>query len=486
MKEKVIKGTFIVTSLTLVVKILSVIYKMPYQNITGDIGFYIYQQVYPLFAILVSISTYALPLVMSELLILHDHRINYKILLKRFMGIGLLVALVILVCREPLAFLLNDHKLTPLMGVLALVCLLTPVTGIYRGLFNSNPNSIMYVGVSLLIEQVTRVMLTVVILFLFYNQGISNLYQVANLSYLGLVVGMLLSIGYLMIVQKIKKLPIPTGNTIISMKTLILRVFTLIVSASILVLFQLIDSFTITRQLSQFIPFAQAIEKKGIYDRGLPLIQVALFFVAPLIAVYLPHIKGINLKKEYGILFEFIFLLALPATVGLMMVINQVNDLLFKGGTLPMVLEMSLISIIIYALIMALTAFNTKMNQYVTPVLLVGVVFKFVFNYLLINPYFGIMGASLSTLLALSLILISLLVLQRKFIHIDFLNLFKIIFATWIMAGYLYISRGVPILNTLFIRILVGMIVYSLVVFCLNVLHIREYLINYYSNRKHD
>ena len=45
--------TALLTVAALLVKILSAIYRVPFQNLVGDEGFYIYQQVYPFIAVFV-------------------------------------------------------------------------------------------------------------------------------------------------------------------------------------------------------------------------------------------------------------------------------------------------------------------------------------------------------------------------------------------------------------------------------------------------
>ncbi len=43
----VMKGALLLTLAGLAGKVLSAGYRIPLQNLTGDVGFYIYQQVYP-------------------------------------------------------------------------------------------------------------------------------------------------------------------------------------------------------------------------------------------------------------------------------------------------------------------------------------------------------------------------------------------------------------------------------------------------------
>ena len=56
MKSGWMKGTMILTITAFFVKLLSLLYKVPYQNISGDEGLYVFQQVYPLIGILYDIK----------------------------------------------------------------------------------------------------------------------------------------------------------------------------------------------------------------------------------------------------------------------------------------------------------------------------------------------------------------------------------------------------------------------------------------------
>src|SRR3954462_12755550 len=57
------RGTFILTIAALITKILSAFYRIPFQNIVGDVGFYIYQQIYPFYGIAIVLGTTGFPVV---------------------------------------------------------------------------------------------------------------------------------------------------------------------------------------------------------------------------------------------------------------------------------------------------------------------------------------------------------------------------------------------------------------------------------------
>ena len=62
------KGAALLTIAALIVKILSAVYRVPFQNLVGDEGFYIYQQVYPFIAIFAVWTSGGFAVAISKLL----------------------------------------------------------------------------------------------------------------------------------------------------------------------------------------------------------------------------------------------------------------------------------------------------------------------------------------------------------------------------------------------------------------------------------
>ncbi len=61
------RGAIILTIASFVTKVLSAFYRIPYQNIAGDIGFYIYQQIYPFYGFCLILATYGFPVIISKM-----------------------------------------------------------------------------------------------------------------------------------------------------------------------------------------------------------------------------------------------------------------------------------------------------------------------------------------------------------------------------------------------------------------------------------
>ena len=63
------KGLAFLTIAALFVKVLSMFYRIPFQNLVGDQGFFIYQQVYPFIAIFMTWTASGLAIAISKLLV---------------------------------------------------------------------------------------------------------------------------------------------------------------------------------------------------------------------------------------------------------------------------------------------------------------------------------------------------------------------------------------------------------------------------------
>lgn len=49
--KTVMQGALLLSVASLIAKILSAVYRVPFQNMVGNTGFYVYQQIYPIYGI---------------------------------------------------------------------------------------------------------------------------------------------------------------------------------------------------------------------------------------------------------------------------------------------------------------------------------------------------------------------------------------------------------------------------------------------------
>lgn len=467
MKTKLVKGAIFVTIATFFVKVLSIIYKVPYQNITGDKGFYIYQQLYPIYAIVISVATFALPLSISDLIVKTKQR--KKILSSIFfisIILSLILSILVLVFKNKLGVLFNDTKLSTLFLPLIPLFLLIPLASIIRGNLYSEVKNIKHVGISIIIEQIVRISFILFVLFKYLNGEIIDLYEVAKYSLLAYSIGLLVSILYIFIMFDYRNIKLKYAN--INYGLLILkRGFFLLISSSILLLLNLIDSLTIIKILSKEMNIEKAMIIKGVYDRILPLIQASLFFVTPILSSIIPHVDIENSKKQLGRIIELILYLALPITLGLIIVLDSVNKLLFMDNQYTYVLQVSSLSIIFYAVLLAYTAI-IKDNKKILITIIIGIVIKYIGNIVLIT-YFGIVGASISSVVSILTMNLIIIIMNRNVINFRVILIMKILLSAIIMSLLILLLQYFGYLQSLYIKIIVGIITYFLTSYILNI-----------------
>lgn len=64
--NKWMRGAIILTITGFISRILGMIYRVPLQNIAGDEGLYVYQQIYPLLSLAIILSLYGIPSAVAQ------------------------------------------------------------------------------------------------------------------------------------------------------------------------------------------------------------------------------------------------------------------------------------------------------------------------------------------------------------------------------------------------------------------------------------
>lgn len=176
-EEKIWRGAVVLTIAAFVTKLLSAFYRVPYQNIVGDVGFYIYQQVYPIYGIVMSLALYGYPIVISKLVAERvagrDHKGVVSVLLVSLLflcSLGLLIFSVLYVGAKQVAIWMGDAELAPLVRLLSFSFLLFPFIALLRGYFQGE-NNMIPTAVSQVGEQLVRVMTIIFLSYLFIKSG---------------------------------------------------------------------------------------------------------------------------------------------------------------------------------------------------------------------------------------------------------------------------------------------------------------------------
>ncbi len=350
--QEAMHGALLLTVATFIVKVLSVMYRVPFQNMVGDAGFYMYQQVYPFVGIFVAWTSYGYSVALSKWLAESGHEIERE---KRTQ-LGLIYVTVLMVIvflslysnATYLAQAMGDEALAPLLQTSSWLALIVPLLATMKGSFQARGQfrPIAYANVT---EQIVRV---IVILggAYFVVQTSRPLYEAAQFALFGSVIGAIVgTVLLLRFAQFFKRRRLSLGEVMTSMKKLTIYSMSFSLSALLLLLFQLVDSFTIVNRLvAQGVSFSEAIVEKGIFDRGHPFVQVGLLVATTLSLALVPLVarkeateKERNDTRRYVIFaFQIAVAFGLAATLGLMIVLNDLNVFLFKEnvGYVPLLL----------------------------------------------------------------------------------------------------------------------------------------------------
>lgn len=407
------KSMIVIALLMLVKKLLSIVYKIPYQNLTGDAGFYVFQQVYPFIGILMILTGFALPTVIGSLLAEHAYRGVVKDKIKRYMWIfSLSVFTVMFLGNRQLAQIMGDVRLAPVIGAAGVHFLFLPPLAYLRGVLASRVETMDKFGHSVVIEQLARVFAIIFVLF-YFDVTYYNYYQIAQLAFLFSLISPVITFAHLLLmkpVDDVESFSPLTGNI-----TFFSRTIYLVLSSGMLVLFSLVDSFIVFNVLITEHAQNHAMILRGILERGLPIVQAGTFYVGTFVTYTLSSMdkeKESSAKSDvFSNGFFYILALATPATVGLIRLMPVLNVALYGDVLGVATLQVMMIQIILYAVIVILVAVLTKeeKNAFVQVALLVGMLSKLIFTVPLVS-WFGITGAGLSSVMSLAFICVILLV----------------------------------------------------------------------------
>jgi O-antigen/teichoic acid export membrane protein len=474
--RELVKGALVLTIAAFITKILSAFYRIPFQNIVGDVGFYIYQQIYPFYGAAVVLATTGFPVVISkmyaEFVEKKDLERARSFLLASFIFLqlfGFICFILLYAGSGKIAMLMKDPHLAILLKVVSLVFLLFPlaslVRGYYQGKGNMVPTAISQVG-----EQSTRVLTIIVVSYIFMRKGYS-LYLVGGGAMFGSVTGSLVSLVILFtffwIRKEWKELGF-TKNSVKDMvkgsgwiyKALIFQGLTICISGMLLIFMQMADAMNLYSLLvSSGVGKEAAKSLKGVFDRGQPLIQIGTVAATSMSLSLVPMITSERLKAKPEFLNDKIKLaiqisivIGLGASCGLWAIIEPTNTMLFKNNAGSSVLGALGFVILFTSIISTVTAILQGLENLLFPaiVIVIGFPIKYGLNLLLI-PYFGTMGAAFSTIICLAFLSVIMCVKLRKIVSqplvtVKFIKsmIIAVVVMVLFLKGYLALTNLFP------------------------------------------
>lgn len=422
-RKVLIQGATLLTLTSLVVKVLSAVYRVPFQNIVGNEGFYIYQQVYPLYGIALTLAMTGIPLYISKLIAAEEDKRYLDEVYTMLCGLSVIGFIMLCFGATWIARAMGNIQLTPLIQVASILFLLTPWLAMGRG-YHQGRMQLEPVAYAQLAEQSLRVLGILVfsaVLMHFHR----SLYQIGTLAMASSVIG---GVGALLILWWTYQ-TMPHYTIIVPRKGSCRRFYQegliLAFFVSLLILFQLVDSFVIGNQLmNSGFSASESQYIKGVYDRGQPLLQFGLVIVTVIVQTFLPPLTAYASKRQHHryqlkqqTLFKSLFLIGGFISIGLAILMPEFNWALFGRSEGNVALSVLMFAIWLMAILQynQVSAQSQNISTGFGMTLIIALSFKAISDIMLV-PVCGIIGGSLSTLLGL---LSGLLVWRTKIkIHV--------------------------------------------------------------------
>ena len=467
MKHKpAFNGVVILTIALIVIKILSAIYRIPYQNILGDEGLYAYQQIYPIVALGMILSMNAIPSAVTQNLRKDQHEQYFSKVLLVIQSVGFVICIVIFSSANMISKLMGDVHLTPMIRMASFSFIFVGVLGVLRGYFQSK-QEMNIPAISQVIEQLIRVCLIMIAILLFVKQHWS-IYQAGTLAIIASSIGFLGSTLYLL-AKRPFKLNLNNDKEKIRWKNLLIAILIFALSQLIVILWQVADSFTVIHTLKKM---------------GLIVTTTFSFVLIPLLTDAIQKKQSIQMNRYANASLKITVLISSAAGVGLINVLPLMNQVFFKTDSQTSTLCVYMLTVIGVSLIMMDIALLQVINN-TKPILIgfiSGLLMKIILNVIFIHQL-QILGASISTVLSLIIFCAILHWAVLKSYHFSQMGKFiiKLVVGLFIMSVVVQIimfvlpSNGRVIgLISLMISALIGVGVFMIYVGIFNVLSYRE------------
>ncbi|TQK73787.1 PST family polysaccharide transporter [Brevibacillus sp. AG162] len=425
-KSHFLAGALILAIAGILSKVIGMFYRIPLQEIVGDRGLGLYQEVYPLYLTFLILATAGVPVALSrviaEALAEGKQGTIGQILARSMVMMGAigLVLFALLYASSPLIAKLmgNPHLIEPIRAI-SMSLLFVPLIAVIRGFFYGH-QKMLFVGLSQIVEQTLRVVFILVASLYLVSLGEDTDTVITGVNF-GTMISTFLSLGFLALLMWLhnRKNSVFTGAEWGRLTWWYDRAFfvsmwriawPICVSALVIPIFSLTDSF-LAINIFRYIWNVDGLTADtwfGIYSRGGPLLQMASLFGSSIALSIVPAIaEAIRQKDQERITtltklsLRFAWLIGLPAGLGLTAVAEGANLALYGDMEGTRAMAILGITAIPLSLLLATNGILQGIGKEKIPArhLLYGVIVK-VLATLVFTSMFGMDGLSLSWLVA--------------------------------------------------------------------------------------
>jgi stage V sporulation protein B len=466
-KDNFLKGAAILSIAGGIVKILGAFYRIPLNNILGSEGIGYYQTAYPLYVLLLTISTAGFPVAIAKLVsekrALGDHRGAHKVFRVAFLGMliaGLLTSLFILTNARTIVGKWGNEDAYYALIALVPALFFVPIMSAFRGYFQGR-QTMTPTALSQIVEQLFRVAAGLLLTYYLLDMGLPIAAGGASFGgSIGAVAGAItMTIIYFSkrgeIGEELKNSPDSEEKVNTIVKDLLIIAIPITIGAAIVPIMNSIDTLLVFKRLER-VGFSKE-EANILYGQltghAQTLINLPLIFSTALSISLVPAISMANTRKDYRDIrnitssgMRITLLIGLPAAFGLFVLAEPIIGLLyFKLSPEEIISTGRILSILSFGvifltLVQSLTAILQGLGKPIVPVanLAIGAAFKVFLTYTLTGiRTVNVKGAAISTVTAYFIASLLDLIAVRKYtrLKLDIVDIFvKPFFASAIMA----------------------------------------------------
>jgi O-antigen/teichoic acid export membrane protein len=426
--KRLLQGAAILGLAAILSKVLGTIQKIPLQNIAGDGVFGIYNAVYPLYTFLLVLATAGIPIAVSKF-VSEEMAAGRALSARQVLGlanrlmaaIGIVGFLLLYGGADLLAAWIGNDQTESAIRSISFAMLFMPLTAALRGYFQGL-HDMLPTAVSQVAEQFVRVGVMITLLLVLVGRGASDAAIAAGATF-GSAAGSAAALVAALLFwrahrrrQGVAELVdgVYTGTSRQLHKQPLLRRFIVYavpvcLGAAVLPLLTLVDTFTMPRLLhASDLDQAAAMAEFGLYNHGMPLVQLVSMIVTTISVVLIPAITEARLRGDEGLIrrtaglfLRFAWLIGLAASVGLAVLAKPLNIMLYAdadGSGVMAILACTavfgVVQIVSGTLLQGLGAERAPVYY-----LLVAVAVKIALN-LALMPLWGIHGAAVAAVAA--------------------------------------------------------------------------------------
>lgn len=464
MKEQSTTKSFAMLSLAgIIAKVFSLIYVPALTRILNKEGMGIYFQVYDVFVFLYALLNIgmqtAVAKYVSELGAIGNHKDalrSFKISRTLLFLIGSVFTAMLIFSSPFISKIVNNKDITYGLILISPAILITSLLAAYKGYFQGI-NQIKPVAIASVLEQIANVIFSLI--FAAVLVKISKPLGSAG-GTLGTSLGALMALCYLIYIfylfrldnyaKEIHNSSTPRVGTKKIIRTLGMYALPIMLSSGLQNFGNVIDMANVqSRLVASGFAVQNANEMYGLLGQWRTLINIPLLFATSLGLVILPIISKANVLKDRSLIkekisfsFRITYFLSIPATFGLAVLSKEIYKYIYGStdGYLMMAFGSVVVVLMSVVLIQNIILQGITKFYYVIYTLIIGLVVKFVTNYILVgNPKVNIFGAIVGFILCFSISMVLNNRKLKKVLRIK-INNFKLVIKPLIASIYMTVG----------------------------------------------